>query len=306
MSPPLHRSRRLALLGVLALLLGACGKAPEAAYEPVLGTPDPATTRVYRVGIHPLHNPQRLVEVYGPIVEALNAAIPDADLQLEASRNYEEFERKLYGGEFDFAMPNPYQTVLAMRRGYRVVAKMADDQDFRGLILVRKDGGIRTVQDLKGKSVAYPAATALAATMLPQYHLQRLGLQVNTDVNNLYVGSQESSILNLVRGHVAAAATWPLPWKSFQAEHPVQAAQLEVRWETATLVNNSWVARKDLPPELVQHFVRQLTGLKDTEEGRRMLARLPVTAFELATDETYRPVQVFLADFSRQVRMIEH
>lgn len=303
------RGRRACLIGACSLaglLLAACGRSPEAGYEPQLSERATGGGPIYRVGVHPLHNPRRLMETYGPLVEAVNAAIPEADIQLEASRNYEEFEKKLYGGQFDFAMPNPYQTVLALRRNYRVIAKMADDAEFRGLILVRRGSGIQRVTDLKGQAVAYPAPTALAATLLPQHYLNANGLNVNEDITNLYVGSQESSILNVQRGHVAAAATWPLPWKAFVAEHPELAAQLEVKWQTAPLVNNSWMARRNLPPELVQRFARVLIALKDTEAGRQLLARLPVPAIEPATDDTYRPVQQFLDNFARQVRPIEH
>jgi phosphonate transport system substrate-binding protein len=287
------------------LLLAACGRPAEKEYAPVLGAEPVQGVRELRVSIHPLHNPQRLMEVYGPIVDHLNAAIPEADIRLEASRNYEEYERKLYAGYFDFAMPNPYQTVMSLKHGYRVIAKMADDEDFRGLILVRRDGPVKTVADLKGLTVAYPAPTALAATLLPQYFLQRQGLDVNRDIKNLYVGSQESSILSVQRGHVAAAATWPLPWRAFSLEHPELAAQLEVRWQTETLQNNAWVVRKDVPEPLVQRFTVELLALKDSEAGRLMLQRLPVSAFEAADDGTYEPVRRFLADFARRVRPVE-
>jgi phosphonate transport system substrate-binding protein len=81
---------------------------------------------------------------------------------------------------------------------------------------------------------------------------------------------------------------------------------LDVKWQTKPLVNNSWVARSDLPPELVQRFARALIALKDTESGRRLLARVPVSAMEPATDATYQPVRTFLDKFARQVRPIEH
>lgn len=291
---------------LVILLLAACGRPAEDAYAPVLGAEPAQAARELRVGIHPLHNPQRLMEVYGPIVDRLNEVIPEADIRLEASRNYEEYERKLYAGYYDFAMPNPYQTVLSLKHGYRVIAKMADDEDFRGLILVRRDGPVKTVADLKGQTVAYPASTALAATLLPQSFLQRQGLDVNRDIQNLYVGSQESSILSVQRGHVAAAATWPLPWRAFSLEHPELAAQLEVRWQTESLRNNAWVARKDVPEPLVRRFATELLALKDSEEGRLMLQRLPVSAFEAADDGAYEPVRRFLADFDRRVRPVEH
>jgi phosphonate transport system substrate-binding protein len=289
-----------------ALLFVACGK-QEATYEPEFSSQAGAgVNKEYVVGIHPLHNPKRLVEVYGPIVDHLNSSIPHAHFRLEASRNYEEFDKKLFSGYFDFAMPNPYQTVRSLQHGYRVFGKMGDDELFRGIILVRRDSGIRKVSDLKGKKVSYPALTALAATMMPQYYLHTHGLDVNRDIENLYVGSQESSILNVLRGHVAAGATWPVPWITFQQEYPELAAQLEVKWQTETLPNNGWVVRKDVPPELPVAVGRALVGLTDSEAGRDMVKRLGITRFETANDEMYAQVRLYLDRFSATVRHIEY
>lgn len=285
-------------------LLAACGK-QEAGYEPQFGAKGISTAREYVVGIHPLHNPQRLFQVYGPVVDELNARIPEARFKLEASRNYEEFDKKLYSRYYDFAMPNPYQTVRSMSHGYIVFGKMGDDENFRGIILVRKDGGIRTVADLKGKKVSYPAATALAATMMPQYFLHTHGLDVNRDIENLYVGSQESSIMNVLLGQTAAGATWPVPWKTFVAEKPELAAQLEVKWQTETLPNNGWVARDDVPQAIRERVAQVLFSLQDSEQGRQMLARMPISRFESATDATYQPVREYLKTFSEKVRHIE-
>lgn len=287
------------------MLLVSCGKQEEVAYQPGFTTKPKDGLKEYVVGIHPLHNPQRLIEIYGPIVEYISLHIPEARFKLEASRNYEEFDKKLYAGHFDFAMPNPYQTVRAFKHGYRVFAKMGDDEEFRGIILVRKDSNIREVADLKGKAVSYPAKSALAATMMPQYYLHTHGIDVNHDIENRYVGSQESSILNVLRGHVAAAATWPLPWKSFSAEHPEMASQLEVKWQTAPLQNNSWMVRHDVPEPIVNKFKTHLLSLGDSPEGKRMLARLPISRFEPATNDTYRPVVNFLEIFSKEVWTVE-
>jgi phosphonate transport system substrate-binding protein len=295
------------VLMLAVVLIAGCGKQQEESYQPtfsqqgVLGTP-----KEYVVGIHPLHNPQRLVEVYGPVIDHLNETIPQARFRLEASRNYEEFDKKLYSGYFDFAMPNPYQTVRSLKYGYHVFGKMGDDEMFRGIILVRKDSGIRKVSDLKGKKVAYPALTALAATMMPQYYLQTHGIDVNRDIENLYVGSQESSIMNVLRGHVAAGATWPVPWKTFQKEHPEMAAQLEVKWQTEPLPNNGWVARNDVSLALVEVVGKTLADMSESQDGRIKLERLGITRFERATDEIYTPVRRYLKAFSETVRKIEY
>lgn len=297
---------RLLGLFLAALLLAGCGKQAEESYQPTFSQQGGDGAKEYVVGIHPLHNPKRLLEVYGPIVDHLNSNIPQARFRLEASRNYEEFDKKLYSRHFDFAMPNPYQTVRSLKHGYHVFGKMGNDEMFRGIILVRKDSGIRKVTDLKGKKVSYPAPTALAATMMPQYYLHTHGINVNRDIENLYVGSQESSIMNVLRKHVAAGATWSVPWKTFQQEWPEMAAQLEVKWQTETLPNNGWVVRDDVPAELVGKVGKELVGLNATADGRAKLERLGITHFEPATDEMYGSVRQYLKKFSETVRHIEY
>lgn len=288
--------------------LSACDNKTEEqnAYQPVFSSEKPTAVTEYIVGIHPLHNPQRLMELYEPIVAFINKSIPQVHFQLEASRNYEEFEKKLYAGNFAFAMPNPYQTVQSLKYGYHVFGKMGDDEVFSGIILVRKDSGIKKVTDLKGKTVSYPAATALAATMMPQYYLHTHGIDINKDIENRYVGSQESSIMNVLRGHVAAGATWPVPWKAFEVEHPDMASELEVKWQTESMLNNGWVVRQDIPAEIKEKFAQVLFSLQDSEEGKVMLAKLPISRFEPATDETYHIVHDFLEKFSKTVRPIDY
>ncbi len=294
------------MLGFISILLVACGQNDGSKpTEPQFTSQAPVLGKEYVFAIHPLHNPARLFEIYGPVIDYLNRNIPDATFRLEASRNYEEFEKKLYAREFDFALPNPYQTLNSLSHGYHVIAKMGDDYKFTGIILVRRDSGIRKLTDLKGKKVSYPARTALAATMMTQYYLQTHGLEVNRDIENLYVGSQESSIMNVYLGLVMAGATWPLPWDAFQKEHPDQARELEVKWETAPLINNGVVARSDVPEALAKRVAQLLATLHTTEEGRAMLARMPLSRFELADDRRYLAIKDFLHQFSQTVRPLD-
>jgi len=290
------------LLGLIMLMLLACGQSQESkTVEPQFAAKAPVVGKEYVFAIHPLHNPARLFEIYGPLIDYLNRNIPGTTFRLEASRNYEEFDKKLYTRQFDFALPNPYQTLNSLSHGYHVIAKMGDDYKFAGVILVRRDSGIKKVSDLKGKKVSYPARTALAATMMPQYYLQTHGLDVNHDIENLYVGSQESSIMNVYLGNVAAGATWPLPWEVFQKEHPDMARKLELKWETEPMINNGVVARDDVPEPLARQVAQLLVTLHTNTEGKAMLAHMPLSHFELADDQRYRVVEDFLHKFSKTV-----
>lgn len=273
----------------------------SAEYAPQYGPADEPAGHVYVFGVHPLHNAQHLFAVYQPLLERLDAAIPDARFKLEASRNYADFERKLRERHFDFALPNPYQTIESLAHGYHVFAKMADDKDFCGIILVRRDSGIHSVGDLRGKSISYPAPTAVAATLLPKWFLYQHGLDVTKDVGSRYVGSQESSIMNAYMGATAAAATWPTPWRAFQVNHPDYAAQLEVAWTTKTLINNSLVARDDVPAALIAKVRAELLATSETAGGRAVLAAIEVSGFEAADDRRFDVVRKFIADYTARL-----
>jgi len=292
-------------IGVLLLSLTACSDEQTEAYAPtVTKTTRQSSETVYIFSIHPLHNPTRLHNIFGPVMDYLSNNIEGVRFKLEASRNYAAYDKKLYAEKADFSLPNPFQTVNSLNHNFRVFGKMGDDDNFRGIILVRKDSGINSVSDLKGKAVSYPAPTALAATMLPQYYLQTHGLHVMTDVENRYVGSQESSIMNVHLGNVAAGATWPPPWRALSKERPELLETLEIKWQTQSLPNNGLVANKRVPEKIVKQVAELLFNLHTHEEGKAILEKMELSRFEAATDKTYQPVLDFLEIFKVAVRPI--
>ena len=286
---------------LLLTALSGCSQQDEAIYTPNIVAPT-QNIQEYTFAVHPLHNPTHLFEIFNPLVEYLNKRIPNVRFKLEASRDYATFDEKLINQTVDFALPNPYQTLVAIEQGYRVIAKMGDDFNFKGIILVRKDSNIKTPKDLKGKSVSYPAPTALAATMLPQDFLQRNGLDINKDIENKYVGSQESSIMNVFIGTTAAGATWPPPWKALSDKRPELKEQLKVIWQTHTLPNNSVVARKDVPEMLANQVQSALLDLQNSIEGQYILQKMYLSKYEWANNQTYTPVKDFITQFNLNVR----
>ncbi len=301
MNPQRRTLLGLFLLATGPLFLASCEKEapppmPEYAAAPVAGE---VTT--YRFGVHLGHHPRKLDQAFSPLMDYLNRRVPDARFVLEASSGFSHFEEKLRERRLDFALPNPYQAILAQDRGYRVIAQAGDSEDFKGIFIVRRDSGIRAPADLKGKVVAYPAPTALAAGMMPRLWLASQGLDVNRDIENRYVGSQESAILNAYLGEAAVGATWPPPWRAFQKDHPREAAQLRVIWETPPLINNAVMVRNDLPANLVETVRNILLHLHEDSEGRRVLEAMETARILPADDGSYQIVRRFLAEYEAKV-----
>jgi phosphonate transport system substrate-binding protein len=295
------------IIGLLlvALLVGACDSSPPPTGPSYGGDPGSDAKPHYYLAIHPLHNPKKLAEAYQPLVDYLNANIPEAVFVLEASRDYQDYERKFRARTPEFLLPNPWHTLEAIKVGYHVIAMAGDADDFKGIFIVRKDSDLRTPADLKGKVVSYPSHTALAACIMPQYFLFQNGLNINKDIENVYVGSQESSIMNAYLGKSAAGATWPPPWRLFQQDHPDQAAQLKLIWETPPLMNNSFMARDDVPAALRDRVRELIVGLDQTPEGRVILEGMSTARFHPADDASYNKVRDYVATFEKEVRPVE-
>jgi phosphonate transport system substrate-binding protein len=159
--------------------------------------------------------------------------------------------------------------------------------------------------DLKGKEVSYPSPTALAAAIMPQYFLHTQGIDISRDIQNVYVGSQESSIMNVYLGKSAAGASWPPPWRIFQKNNPAEAAQLKVIWETPPLINNSVMVRDDVPETVRKQVTESLLELTKTSQGKTILVGMETGRFHTADDTSYGVVTDYIKRFEKEVRPVE-
>lgn len=286
---------------VSVLLLSACSHEDNSNQVSFSEKSQVKGDKVYILGVHPLHNPSKLIEVYSPLADYLSESLPGARIQVEASKNYPSYDKKIEAERFDFSLPNPFQTINSLDNHYEVINQVGDSELFRGLILVRKDSNIAKVTQLTGHKIAYPAPTALAATMMPQYFLQTHGLDLK-QTKTLYVGSQESSIMNVYLGHSKASATWTIPWLDLQKHQPEIAEQLSVAWKTEALPNNSFMYhRKKVPVEIALQVQDMLAQLHTHEKGKQLLERMNIRQIYRAENADYKPVVNFLLQFKKEI-----
>lgn len=266
-------------------------------YRPT-GTND--ESQVYVFGVHPYTTPQSLFEAYAPIMRYLERKLPGTRFQVEGSRDYADFEAKLAARRFHFALPNPAQTLLSFDSGYRVIAKMTPDEDFRGLIVARADKAPATPKELAGKTMCFPSASAVAGTMLPLMYLHDNGVAAKS-IQVRYVGSQFSSILNAYTGEFAACGSTARFWRAWSRENPEKAKDMKVVWRTQSLPHNSVVARDDVAESLSGRVAAALAGMdqdRDLDQGQ---FRIDQQHFELANNATYRPMLEFLRRYDEAI-----
>ena len=284
---------------LLIVLVGVgCDSDNDVYYQP---TGTIVSSKVFIVGIHPYLNSKKMYNSYRPILDYLESQLDGVFFRLETSANYAEYNIKLYRGDFHFSLPNPFQTYNALKKNYRVIAKMQPDRVFRGIFVARKDRHLQDVQQLKGESISFPAPTALAATMMPLYYLYEHGIDVSKEIQKRFVGSQYSSILNAYSSHTIAGATWPPPWESWVKENPQKAKEMEVVWQTESLINNGFIVRNDLNSTLAQSVADTLVALSSTPKGEELLENAGFAGFEYATNLHYDRVAKFLQKYDKAI-----
>jgi len=291
--------KKLLFFVLILFIMAACSNNEEMKrYEP-LGSN--VNYKVLIIGVHPYLNSKKMYSSYRPLLDYLEQRLDNIEFRLETSANYAEYNLKLYRGDFDFSLPNPFQTYNSLKKNYRVIAKMKPDLVFRGIFVAPKDAHLQNVNQLKGKSLSFPAPTALAATMMPLYYLHQHGIDVAEDIEKRYVGSQYSSILNAYSSNTIAAATWPPPWESWAKENPKKAKEMEVIWQTEPLVNNGFVVRKDVNTTLSQSIATELVALSTSTKGKKLLENAGFAGFEYANDKTYNVVAEFLEKYDKAI-----
>jgi phosphonate transport system substrate-binding protein len=136
--------------------------------------------------------------------------------------NYERQVEALVAGHIAVAWNSPLAWVRARRLAEasgliaHPLAMRDSDQDLVSVVLVRSEGPIRVIADLRGRTVATGAIDSPQATLLPMNHLRRNGLDPWKDMtvrrfdvmvgkHGDHVGGEREAVRALMRGEVDAA-----------------------------------------------------------------------------------------------------
>lgn len=162
-------------------------------------TPVLAESCSLSLGVVPQFEQRKLLEIWQPIMNDLEVA-SGCEIHLSGSENIPDFEAKFADGRFDLAYMNPYHAVVAHRtQGYEPILRSS--YSLQGVLVVASDSGIKDIQELEGKVVAFPSPNALGASLLMRAELKTLH---QIDIEPRYVKTHPSVYLHVAKGLVSA------------------------------------------------------------------------------------------------------
>jgi len=153
------------------------------------------------------------------------------------------------------------------------------EADYAGLIVVKKDSGINSLADLKGKVVAFEEPHSTSATILPRMFLEKKKLKlmqikfpgtVKPDTIGYTYGSDGNAVSVLVTGRSDAATTIH---REFDRLKPEIRDSLKIIGTTDSVPRNLLAVRKDLAPKILKELKEVLLNMDKDPEGQGVLKR---------------------------------
>jgi phosphonate transport system substrate-binding protein len=162
-------------------------------------------------------------------------------------------------------------------------------------IFVRKDSGIKTLEELRGKTIAFVDPGSTSGYVYPMMHLMKKGLVKGRDPKTffkeaMFAGTHEAALLALLNGSVDAVASFDLAPDQYLKEK-ARIEKLTYVAETDPIPEAGMCVREGLDPALVRKITDALMAFNAPEYRPVLKDFYGIDGFAPAKDSDYDPVR---------------
>ena len=220
-----------------------------------------------KFGVFPNLSTRVLLETYQPVADTVSDS-SKRPVELQSAADFETFYQRTQSGEYDLLLTAPHLAWLAWKEaGYRPL--LAYDQPVMGLLVVRRGSGIRTLADLKAKTVARADPLAIVV-MRMEKQLVKAGLRAGRDYQSVEAGSHNNAALLVHQGKVDAGILGALPFRKLAPD--VQSG-LQIIAETEALPSQVYLVGQRVSPDQETLLQRGIQQFMLSEAGRVFLEK---------------------------------
>jgi phosphonate transport system substrate-binding protein len=260
------------------------------------GRPAAAQTSLHLV-LTPSQKPTDLL-VSGEAFGAALGKLVGVPVRVTVASDYAAVVEALRNRTADLAFVHPVGYVLANREAKAMI--VAKDQwhgntSYTARIYVRKESGLKTLEDLRGKTIAFVDPSSSSGYVYPMVMLIQKGLVTNRDPKTffkefVFSGSHDAGLMALLNGHVDAFASFDQAREQYLKD-PAQREKLIWVAESASIPEGGICARDGLDPALVARVRAALLSMKGPAYEPILKALYDIDGFEPAEDREYEVVR---------------
>jgi phosphonate transport system substrate-binding protein len=256
-----------------------------------------AADRPLHLVLTPSQKPTNLLAAGEQFAKALGD-LAGVSIRITVASDYAAVIEALRNRTADLAFVHPAGYVLANREAKAMI--VAKNQwhgktTFTARIYVRKDGAIKSLDDLRGKTIAFVDPASSSGYIYPMVLLIQRGLVKGRDPKTffrevVFSGAHDASLRALLNGHVDAIASFDMAREQYLKD-PAERERIAWVAETPPIPEAGIAARDGLDPALFARVRAGLLKMHGPAYADVLKKMYDIDGFEPADDKDYDPVR---------------
>ena len=183
---------------------------------------------------------------YKPLANYLAAKLGRA-IELRTVDTWEGLAKSLANGETDLALMGPWGYVLANHEaGAQAISTILYDgkPEYFALMITHPDSGIKSVQDLKGRTFAFGDKGSTSGYLIPLHYFMTQGINPDTYFSKVLYTKHQAIETQVAAGQLDAGADYNRNRTAMIEQGLIKAERSKIIWQSAPLPNDAFAVSK--------------------------------------------------------------
>lgn len=294
----LNRRRALAGLGSGAAALALGPRLAWAQAGTPAATPSTGPVSQLRIGLIPAEDMEAIIRQFEPLTAYLRAELEVEDFEVFRATDYTAVIEAMRGGKLDLAWFGPFSYVLAHEVADArslVMAGTADGEPatYHSLIVTTPGTGITDLEGLRGRTFSFVDPASTSGNLIPRSLLVENGIDPDADMEAIYAGGHDASMLAVLNGRVDAGAVSDVTFEQLIREEQATESDFVIIAESDPIPESPFATRADMDPGLRER-IRQVMLRAHEELGEETVSAILEengARFVDSPDELYDPLR---------------
>ncbi|MBA4174250.1 MAG: phosphate ABC transporter substrate-binding protein [Hyphomicrobium sp.] len=224
---------------------------------------DPAKLRV---ALLPDENASSIIQNAQPLKKYLEETLKK-EVELIVTTDYSSMIEAMRFNRIEVAYFGPLSYVLAKSKAPGIepfaVGVSKGSPTYKGVIIALADGPVKSIADIKGKTMGFGDNASTSSHLIPRAYLARAGLIGETDYKLAHLGTHDAVARSVQAGQVQAGGLSQEIFNVLVSKGTIDGTKVKVLAESDPIPNYPMVMQGSLAPALRDAIRKAFIELKD-------------------------------------------